>query len=167
MPKYYTGVGSRKVPDNIFYLFQGIGQRLAEKGYTLRSGAAEGSDKAFEYGCDAARGTKEIYLPWKDFNGSKSNLFLLTDEAKNIAKKYHPAWASLSYPVQKLMARNSYQVLGADLKTPSKFLVCYTPDGEEIGGTSQAIRIAKANNIPIFNFGDSSLTIEEFYKKIV
>ena len=105
----------------------------------------------FEIGCDRANGKKEIYLPWKNFNGNKSNLIFDDDiEAINIAKKYHPAYNGLSQGAKRLISRDSYQVLGKDLKTPSKYIICYT-DGT--GGTSQALRIAEdiQINIPIFN----------------
>ena len=49
------------------------------------------------------------------------------------------------------------QVLGEDCNTPSSFVLCWTPNGKEIGGTSQALRIAKHYNIPIINWG----TVEE------
>ena len=100
---------------------------------------------------DRVNGKKEIYLPWKNFNGNKSNLIFDDDiEAINIAKKYHPAYNGLSQGAKRLIARDSYQVLGKDLKTPSKYIICYT-DGT--GGTSQALRIAEdiQINIPIFN----------------
>ena len=124
---------------------------MAKQGYILRSGGADGSDNAFEIGCDRANGKKEIYLPWKNFNSNKSNLIFDDDiEAINIAKKYHPAYNGLSQGAKRLIARDSYQVLGKDLKTPSKYIICYT-DGT--GGTSQALRIAEdiQINIPIFN----------------
>ena len=124
---------------------------MAKQGYILRSGGANGSDNAFEIGCDRVNGKKEIYLPWKNFNGNKSNLIFDDDiEAINIAKKYHPAYNGLSQGAKRLIARNGYQVLGKDLKTPSKYIICYT-DGT--GGTSQALRIAEdiQINIPIFN----------------
>jgi len=48
--------------------------------------------------------------------------------------------------------------MGVDLKTPVSFVLCWTPDGAETttdpdhtGGTGQAIRIANANAIPVFN----------------
>ena len=124
---------------------------MAKRGYILRSGGADGSDTAFEIGCDRVNGKKEIYLPWKNFNGNKSNLIFDDDiEAINIAKKYHPAYNGLSQGAKRLISRDSYQVLGKDLKTPSKYIICYT-DGT--GGTSQALRIAEdiQINIPIFN----------------
>jgi len=49
------------------------------------------------------------------------------------------------------MARNSYQVLGPDLATPVDFVWCWTPHGAVIGGTGQALRIAAAYEIPVFN----------------
>jgi hypothetical protein len=50
-----------------------------------------------------------------------------------------------------------HQILGDDLKTPVDFVLCWTPDGAETstsystGGTGQAIRLAIANSIPVFN----------------
>ena len=151
MSVYYTGIGSRNIPNTYFNLIVVIAEYMAKQGYILRSGGADGSDNAFEIGCDRANGKKEIYLPWKNFNGNKSNLIFDDDiEAINIAKKYHPAYNGLSQGAKRLIARNGYQVLGKDLKTPSKYIICYT-DGT--GGTSQALRIAEdiQINIPIFN----------------
>ena len=45
--KYYSGVGSREVPKEIGELMTKIAVKLEELGYSLRSGAAEGSDSAF------------------------------------------------------------------------------------------------------------------------
>lgn len=47
-----------------------------------------------------------------------------------------------------MQARNSHQILGWDLETPTNFVVCYTK-----GGTGQAIRIANHYNIPVFDVG--------------
>lgn len=54
---------------------------------------------------------------------------------------------------RKLQARNSHQVLGLDLETPSEFIVCWTKNGKSSGGTGQAIRIALDYGIPIFDAG--------------
>ena len=40
------------------------------------------------------------------------------------------------------------------------FLICYTFNGEHIGGTTTAIRCAERFDIPVFNFGRYK-TIEE------
>lgn len=156
MNKYYTGIGSRDAPEYILDVFTKIGKYLAEKGYILRSGAAEGSDSAFEKGCDEVKGKKEIYLPWFKFNDSKSQLVVNDPRAFEIGEKYHPYWRNLNQYSRLLQARNSHQVLGRHLNSPSKFVICYTKDGKMKGGTSQAIRIAKDYNIPIFNCGKYS-----------
>lgn len=154
--KYYAGIGSRDVSllsDDIKDLMMKVSTYLANNQYTLRSGAADGCDSIFEMGCNKGNGNKEIYLPWKNFNGSQSEYYTVDENALYIASKYHPAWANLSNPVKKLQARNVYQILGFNLNSPVAFILCFTKNGLDIGGTGQAIRIAKANNIPIFNFG--------------
>jgi hypothetical protein len=70
----------------------------------------------------------------------------------DLVKRYHPKSSALSDAGWKFMSRNSYQVLGKDLKTPVEFVLCWTKDGTASGGTGQALRIAKDHNIPIFNF---------------
>ena len=166
---FYTGIGARKTPGPIndilefspLYKFFYWGKTLAIKGFILRSGHADGADLAFEKGCDSVNGKKEIYLPWKSFNGSDSELYNLSKEAYDIAAYiYGTGWKYLKPPVKKLMARNMFQIMGYDLKTPSKFVLCWTPDGctskqnrsKKTGGTGQAIAYADEMKIPIFNF---------------
>lgn len=146
--KYYTGVGSRTVPQSIYNLMKYIGYILAKENYILRSGGAFGSDSAFEKGCDDAGGKKEIYL-------AKHS----TEGAENLAQKFHSVWNMLSPYSKKLHGRNAFQVLGKNLDTPSCFLICWTPDGctshkdrtIDTGGTGTAISIASHYNIPIYN----------------
>ena len=150
----YAGIGSRETPESVLGIFKNIATYLANRGFILRSGGAKGSDSAFEYGCDKVNGLKEIYLPWKGFEGSNSNLIVEEGEkAYEIAKKFHPYWHNLSQGARKLQARNSHQVLGEDLNTPSKFIICWTKNGSGSGGTGQAVRIAKHYNIPVFDAG--------------
>lgn len=168
MPKYYTGIGSRETPEDIASLIKQTASFLAKHKYVLRSGGADGSDTYFEVGCDNENGLKEIYLPWQFFNNNQSNLFLYNlkeskNKAEEIASKFHPVWNKLSQGVKKLHTRNVYQVLGKDLKTPSKFVVCYCPieKGEWKGGTAQALKISKFYDIKIFN-----LFLEEDVQRI-
>ena len=71
-----------------------------------------------------------------------------------MAAEFHPAWDRCSRGARALHARNCHQVLGWDLKTPSEFILCWTKDGKASGGTGQAMRIAKAFNIPIYIVND-------------
>lgn len=135
-----------------------LATRLRVRGYTLRSGAADGSDAAFECGAGDA---KEIYLPWAGFNGSDSRLHSLAtaDRAAAIAATVHPRWSHLKPAVQRLHTRNVFQVLGEGLDLPSEFLICWTKDGAQTeqersaktGGTGTAIALAARNSIPVIN----------------
>lgn len=162
MNKIYAGIGSRDAPDDILEECIRIAITLAKKGFTLRSGGAEGCDDAFEIGCDHANGSKEIYLPWKKFNRNSSELYTPSDLAFEIAEKYHPKWNDLRHNIKKLHARNTHQILGQDCCTPVDFVVCFTPKGELIGGTSQALRIARDYDIPILNLGSEEWKIQQF-----
>jgi hypothetical protein len=150
---YYAGIGSRQTPSDILQLFEKVAIYLSKKNYILRSGHASGSDQSFENGCDSVNGKKEIYLPWKNFNNSDSDLVVADPKAFEIAKEFHPYWHNLKQGGQKLQARNSHQVLGLDLNTPSKFIICWTKKGAGVGGTGQAIRIAHHYGIPVFDAG--------------
>lgn len=165
MNKYYTGIGSRNTPKEVLDLFEKVASFLANKGYILRSGGAKGADKSFEIGCDKINGEKEIYLPWYRFENSNSLLIVSDKKAFEIAEQFHPYWHNLSQGARKLQARNSHQVLGLDLNTPSKFILCWTKNGKGQGGTGQAIRIAKQYNIPIFDAGSYS-NIEDVKKNL-
>jgi len=167
--KYYTGIGSRNTPKTIQFLMKNVSEYLCKNNYILRSGGADGADTAFETGCNNINKNCEIYLPWSGFNKNKSKLIVTNQKAFEIAEKYHPYWHNLKQGAKKLQARNSHQVLGKDLETPSDFLLCYTKNGKGQGGTGQAIRIAKAYNIPIFDFGiygDKKDDFEINYNKI-
>jgi hypothetical protein len=154
MNKIYAGIGSRACPPEKLHECMLYAMKLAILGYTLRSGGAEGCDQGFEVGCTLNYGQKEIYLPWKDFNKNKSPLYDVCDDALKMAERFHPNWKRLTEPVRKLMARNCYQVMGKDLKTPVDFIVCWTENAEVKGGTAQALRIAQEYNIRVYNIAD-------------
>lgn len=150
----YAGIGSRETPSDVIEVFEELGFWLANRGYVLRSGHADGADSAFERGCEKAKGEMEIFLPWSGFNGSTSKYILrVADDAMRIAQQYHPFFNKLSQGAQKLQSRNSYQVLGYHLDDPVLFVVCWTKKGMGSGGTGQAIRIAESYKIPVFDFG--------------
>ncbi len=167
MSKFFAGIGSRKTPADIQILMAQITRELYSQGYILRSGGAVGADTAFQNGVpdgddmeiylDALHTNKQCADGW--YNVSYlNNLPTATEIAKNI----HPAWGRLGERAKALITRNTYQVMGMDLNTPSEFVICWTPDGsegtttKETGGTGQAIRLAKRNNIIVFNLANES-----------
>lgn len=169
--KYYAGIGSRETPQEVLDWFTILAKYLAKNDYILRSGRAKGADKSFEIGCDLVNGEKEIYLPWGGFESSTSKLIVKEGKAFEIAKEFHPYWYNLKQGARKLHARNSHQVLGKDLNTPSAFIICWTKNGSGKGGTGQALRIAKHYDIPIFDCGkydslnDIKLNMKLFLKE--
>jgi hypothetical protein len=156
---YYTGIGSRSTPEDILKDMTNIATNLELSGFTLRSGGANGADSAFEAGVSDPRNA-DIYLPWSGFNRNTSALFDITQEALDMAKAFHPAWDRCSPAARKFHARNCYQVLGRYLDQPSDFVLCWTPGGAWTGGTAQALRIAYAHKIPIFNMSDDDWETE-------
>jgi hypothetical protein len=155
MNKIYAGVGSRSTPEPVLRVMQNLAKGLAVRGFVLRSGAAQGADQAFERGCDLVQGKKEIFLPWDGFEkhrvGGSNHLFM--PGAEVVAAQYHPNYHTLTQGAQKLMARNSHQILGLSLGDPVAFVLFWAEErqGQVMGGTGQAVRIARAHNIPCFN----------------
>lgn len=158
MNKVYAGIGSRSTPAFVQAKMAKIASRLCSLGFVLRSGGAQGADAAFESAVPAAT-AKQVFLPWKGFNGNSSPWYSVCDRAMDMARNLHPVFDALSPQVQKLMARSCYQVLGPDLDDPVAFVVCWTPDGCEserersaaTGGTGLAIALASRCSIPVFN----------------
>lgn len=158
----YAGIGSRKTPESyclimtVFaYTVDGI----------LRSGGADGADKAFETGASE----KEIYLPQKGFNGNTSALVVTEfdnfDEIFEIAKCIHSKWDACTDFAKLLHSRNVCQVLGKDLEKPSDVIICWTKDGANnrdvmpsmsTGGTGTAIKLAERFDIPVLNIQNDS-----------
>lgn len=154
----YAGIGSRGLPSEMYAHCQYAAEALYWLGWTLRSGHAPGADQAFEAG---AGRKAEVYLPWPGFEPDvpiEGEVFdSPTTEAVHLAMRLHPHAASLKQGTKKLHGRNAHQILGPDLQTPVAFVLCWTPDGScdgqspESGGTGQALRIAAAHDIPVFN----------------
>lgn len=168
MRKLYAGIGSRNTPPDVLEKMQEFAYHAAQRGWTLRSGGADGADTAFEMGCDDGQGKKEIFLPWAKFNGNASTLFGPSGDAMRVAAEIHPAWKVLLPAARKLCARNMHQIMGPHMREAVSCVVCWTPDGCEshenysrtTGGTGTAIALASVNNIPIFNLKNTDRYID-------
>lgn len=147
-----TLIGSRSTPKDILLIMKEFVQYGNRKGYLFRSGGADGADSVVTYVAALA----EIYLPWRGFNGVIDGIVPnFTEYHKRLVGKVHPAYHNLSQGALKLHMRNLHQVLGKDIAnpTPSDVVVCWTENGEIIGGTATAIRIAMEWNVPVINLG--------------
>lgn len=153
----YAGIGSRSTPPQILAQMRRLAGELAGLGWTLRSGAAQGADTAFEEGALAAGGGVELYLPWPGFQGRRqARLVRPTAAAMAMAERFHPAWHRVSPGARPLHARNSHQVLGPALDDPVALVICWTRGALGGGGTGQALRIARAHGIPVVDLAHAS-----------
>ena len=162
--RVYVGIGSRQTPQAVLDTMERIGRAMARHGWTLRSGAADGADTAFEAGAEQGRGPREICLPWPGFNGrtadgATTRVGVNSQANRDLARQSHPAWHVLRDAVQKLMVRNVHQILGPEpgSSPPSDVVICWTPDGEGEGGTGMAIRLAERHGIPVVDLGAREL----------
>jgi hypothetical protein len=143
-----------------------IGEALARRGWTLRTGLSPGADQAFFAGALAAGGEVELYLPWPEFElearhaaeqGKVSVLGSPSGAAIELAALLHPHWEGLGEAERLLLARDGHEILGTDLARPASFAVCWTADGSLDGegvyeeGTAQALRVAARKGVPVWN----------------
>lgn len=172
--KLYAGIGARETPAEILEAMEVIARGMAETGWTLRTGLSPGADQAFYRGAIEAGGAVELYLPWPGFEEaaacrdaqrghgepaqeSVQVLVRATPAARRMASSFHPSWAELDAQTRLLRSRDVHQVLGEGLDDPVAVVICWTPDGSldgrgpGAGGTGQALRVAHAHGIPVYN----------------
>lgn len=137
-----------------------LAAKMEAEDWLLRSGGARGADAAFEAGVSDPR-HRAIYLPGRSFNGRIAGPGGYVDSTRmpgwaaalETVNQYHPAPERLSSFARNLMARNAMQVLGPGLDRPADLIVAYTPGGDMVGGTAQALRMASDYGIPVRNLG--------------
>ncbi|MEE8262749.1 MAG: hypothetical protein V3R83_09835 [Gammaproteobacteria bacterium] len=152
--RYYAGIGSRKTPQSIQRRMTRDAMRLQAAEYVLRSGGAEGADRAFEAGAGAA---KQIYTPIKATKRAlikAQDIWLLRDDRRGWP--FEPG----SY-IGKLMGRSAMVIEGLNMGVPVEFVLCWTPRAEWIGGTAQSLWHADSLGIPIYNYADETPKIKD------
>jgi hypothetical protein len=180
---WLTGVGSRETPEWAVRAMSILAAVTYSQGYLWRSGGAIGSDQAIEDGVlnhphyrpgqSLNDLSLAVYLPWNGFEPIKGGPKKKEDYAKGyinaqtlptypqaqaMAMRIHPMRERLKEKpgYLALHARNMFQPLGHDLKTPSKRLYCWAkPQGESVeGGTRSAVEAAREHRIPIINLAN-------------
>lgn len=141
--KVYTGVGARKTPSEILAMMTQIARKLDSLGWHLRTGNAAGADTAFAKGST----NKDIYSP-RSLNYVEQDVY---DKCYEDFMELHPAPHRCSAYARLLHMRNGLELMGDNYDEPSRFVICWTPDGKEVGGTAQAIRLARKYGIEVFN----------------
>ena len=155
----YAGIGARRAPPGVLADMTRIAQWLHRTGWHLNSGGATGADRAFADG--ASPDTRTLFLPWPGYNGHAGpDCRTLSPAERKPAREFaallHPAWARCSRGVRALHARNAAIVLGAGLDRHVDAVVCWTPDGEIVGGTGIAVLMAGLAGVPVLNLAVQS-----------
>ena len=166
-PLLWAGIGSRQTPAATLADMTELAGKMADAGWHLASGGADGADTAFAAGTPAEQRT--VWLPWPRYNGLSGPDCLVPTpdrlrECFAIAERLHPAWDRCSAGARKLHARNVAILLGPNLDRPVDAVVCWTENGAVTGGTGMGLRIAAEHGIPIFNLG--SMTMKEAWDKL-
>lgn len=171
--KYYTGIGSRDISPDTYQLLVDIGERMAEKGYVLRSGGAQGADQAFQEGaCKVDPDKTEIWLPDSTFENKRlqdakflgSNYTVPDNSTREAAEEWLidsgvvKNIRSKNLKSRKLLCRNVYQVVGGTcpILMPRKWLssvVIYATNEEEIykKGTRVGVWTGRHFGVPTYN----------------
>ena len=180
--KYFAGVGSRETPDPILRIMTSWANKLYLDGFGVTTGGARGSDDAFYQGIIEANsqchedGSLKLFLPRKNFNGHKKGILISNPATLKMAREIlldYNAYRHYKNPprfitendesklsdfeiaTRQFHTRNVFQVLQEDLKTPVKFVGCWTPcgsyqyDDKPSGGTAIAINLATALERPV------------------
>ena len=164
--RYYAGIGARSAPEEALGAMRRLATSLRENGWVLRSGGAQGSDRAFE---SAAGRDKEVMTPRNMGMTSGGVATPPRWEVRTISP------FCLEYPieqmkpyVQALLARNAMIVVGVAGDCHVDFVVCWTPTDDpcdpQAGGTRYACRLASSLGIPVFNL--KTCTAESILREV-
>lgn len=186
-----AGIGSRKTPPEILRQIEKLGAYCREQGIWVRSGHALGADYAWEKG---SQERCIVYLPFPDYGPDKFYTEQVTslpsnkesrsnraappffpihpaayERAKKSVEDFHKGSRYLTPFARQCHTRNYFQIMGSkELERPVHAVICWTPlgkRGQATGGTKQALSIAAAHEIPIFNlFHDFPDTVLSFLK---
>jgi hypothetical protein len=146
--KVYAGIGSRDIPIEERARLTQLATELEKRGYKLRSGGADGSDRAFAEGVQSETMVEVV------------TALHATPAAMEIAKRHHPAWHRCSDYAKKLLGRNTQIVLGKQLTAPVRFVMAWTQNPNQ-GGTSIGIKIARAYHVPLLNLAACASPVED------
>ena len=153
----YAGVGARRTPEPVLARMRDLARYLGERGWRLRTGGADGADNAFAAAAPPDR--RDVYVPWRGYNGWDASACRVLAPAeieamRPLAAPHHPAWERCSARVRNLHARNVAVLLGPDLRRPAHAVLCWTRNGQDVGGTGMAIRLARHHRIPVLNLAE-------------
>lgn len=155
--KIYAGIGNREIPLSAFQELNKLARNFDKQGFLLRSGGAMGSDTAFQNGSEhhIIYKTDETII----HNGTDITIeqsICNNKELRRIAKEHYPFWDNSPPGTRDLMTRNVAILLGPNVDSKARMVVCYCRD-EDSGGTAMGIRVAKEYGIPVYNLFNENI----------
>ena len=159
-PVHYTGLASNDTPTAIRAIMTELAMELESSGIILRSAAHPEMHSAFLRGVEAV-GKKEVYVTWSHGRHSQHRIHpSQIDSATkalslSIIQRFLPHMTVSQITQHDFISMAPYLILGRDLNTPSRFVICWTPDGLGQHGVGPALRIARYYGIPVFDLGCS------------
>lgn len=155
--KHVAIIGSREINDEQFNYLADIASKFVAAGWTVTTGCADGADHAAMVGAREIDPTKlEIFLPWASYNNNyhdKLATYTVFNEKTHkhwleSVDVYHEAPQYLKQGARRLMARNYGIIEHVDL------VIAHPMNLSSMGGTGQAIRIARGTGRPCFTVCD-------------
>lgn len=186
----YAGVGSRETPRPIALKMYYLAIKLSELNFKCVSGGARqpkalkttepscSADQIFETACTRVDGYIDVITAFKptiQWNAYRK-VTQITNEQYEFARQFIldngiiPHFDKMKRTSRYLHARNFYQIKNFDGQFV-EFVICYSPldgNGEPLGGTRTAIKIAEHFNIPVFNLASplTAFKLDEFIKTL-
>lgn len=176
--KAYAAIGSRSLSPLQIALCRKVGVVMAQKGWTLHTGAAQGADQAYAVGALTAGGRVMLHLPWDTYERkwvaearsrfpSKVRSQAVESsphyhKAESSVFVFHPAAEHLSRSVILLHARNYNIICPSGDDQAVGFVVAFP--GPRGGGTIQGVRVADCLGVPVVRL--DKVTIPEAKQQI-
>jgi hypothetical protein len=152
---YYTAVSLPGFPDALIPDMRNTASRLAQKGFILRTGFDDAAWGSFMG--SAKPFNRYVHISTNDI--TPTDLRIAKD---TIREKDKFGWDCMDKQKKMRYARNVALLLGIGNSEPSKFLLCWTPNGAECaahctglngktGFVGFFIIIARTHGIPVIN----------------
>ena len=162
MTKAIACIGSRGLKVSEVLACESIGRAIAERGWELHTGNAQGADQAFARGANQVNPELvHLHLPWFKYERQvivPGNVVRTVEDLNNddlnvyadFARRNHPAWSHLSQGVRKLMVRNGMIVMPR-IDEPVNVTIAWPSDKTGGGGTGQGMRMSHEKKITLID----------------
>ena len=151
----YAAISNDNAPSHVVEQFKKIAMDMETRGYTMRTSGNKGVEEIIE----SLVSNKEVHVAWKGFNQRETQFTRVDKAAIELVGTLHPAFNDLKDSVKTIIARYAHVILGKDLKSPVRCVVCWTEDGAEsakevtsrTGVVGHVIILCQSLSIPIHN----------------